>query len=240
MDGAVSSRWRRALVISIVMHSLVLTSVGWMAGRVFLPVELQETLIEVDLSSEANNEQETAGFEEHMASSPETVSNLPQLAPRSVLTNETVAAEPIVAVSAMAVESFDNSADVAGSTGGNVGSVPTAGGSDTVGGTGSVSGLGSEKTGGIISPGILSRYEPSYPEQARKAGIEGMVVLRIEILENGRAGDVSVSHSSGSELLDDAAVEAVQRWRFVPAKVKGTGKSIACQTTMPVVFKLRV
>lgn len=33
--------------------------------------------------------------------------------------------------------------------------------------------------------------------------------------------------------------DAVQRWRFVPAKVRETGQSIACQTTMPVVFRLR-
>lgn len=50
---------------------------------------------------------------------------------------------------------------------------------------------------------------------------------------------MSIAESSGSDLLDDAAVAAVQRWRFVPAKVRGTGQRIACQTTMPVVLKLR-
>jgi protein TonB len=235
MDGAESSRWRKALVISFVLHSIVLTSVGWMAGKAFMPVALQETLIELELLNEPDSGQASVVAEQHSSGGSETIRNLQQPVSNDVVANE-AAAEPVVVVGGMAGESVDtgtvSSVSIGVSGGGNL----TGG---TSSGEGANAGSGIVRSRDIIPPGILVRREPAYPEQARRAGIEGTVVLSIEILQNGRAGDVSVSHSSGSELLDAAAMEAVQRWRFVPAKVSRTGESIVCQTTMPVIFKLK-
>lgn len=47
---------------------------------------------------------------------------------------------------------------------------------------------------------------------------EGTVALRIQVLSSGRAGTVEVTHSSGKQALDDAAVETVKAWKFIPAK----------------------
>lgn len=58
---------------------------------------------------------------------------------------------------------------------------------------------------------------PDYPRTAREAGWEGTVTLRVEVLPDGRAGVVSVHQTSGYSILDDAALTAVQRWRFSPA-----------------------
>lgn len=242
MDWGGGSRWRKAWIISFILHSFVLTSAGWMAGKALLPAELTETLIELELSDEPDSQQ-IAGLPEQSPASAELVRTLPQSTFQPETVAEPMVAEPVVAVSAMAVESVDTSAIVptsAAVAGSGGGTAAGASGNGQSAGDGQGSGGGSGKSREIIHPGILSRREPAYPEQARRAGIEGTVVLRIEILENGRAGEVSVSRSSGSELLDDAAVTAVRRWRFVPAKVRGTGQSIACQTTMPVVFRLRV
>lgn len=241
MNWGGGSRWRKAWIISFILHCFVLISVGWMAGKELLPVEPPETLIELELTNDPEGLQ-SAGLPEQSPASAQSVRNLPQ----QTAVNEPSAVEPVVAVSSMSVESIDTSDLVpvsAAVAGGDSGGGATTGGSgsgqSSGAGSGEGSGRGSGKSREIIPPGILSRREPAYPEQARRAGVEGTVVLRIEILENGRAGVVSVSQSSGSELLDDAAVAAVQRWRFVPAKVRGTGQSISCQTTMPVMFKLR-
>jgi periplasmic protein TonB len=58
---------------------------------------------------------------------------------------------------------------------------------------------------------------PDYPPSANEAGWEGTVMLRVEVLPDGSAGSVSVKRSSGYAILDDAALRAVQRWRFRPA-----------------------
>ena len=103
-------------------------------------------------------------------------------------------------------------------------------------GSGSGSGIGA---GNLQAPSILQQVKPRYPEEARQAGIEGTVVLRIQILTNGDPGEISVLRSSGSASLDEAAVDAVGEWRFVPAKDPATGRSIACYTSIPIVFRLR-
>jgi protein TonB len=84
----------------------------------------------------------------------------------------------------------------------------------------------------------LSQVAPRYPESARQQGIQGTVMLKIQILSNGRPGFVSVYRSSGNGSLDDAAVEAVQQWRFIPSEDRNTGEAITCVTTMPVAFRL--
>ena len=58
---------------------------------------------------------------------------------------------------------------------------------------------------------------PEYPRTAREAGWEGTVMLRVEVLPDGKAGVVSVHQTSGYAILDHAALTAVQRWRFSPA-----------------------
>ncbi|MDP2706372.1 MAG: energy transducer TonB, partial [Burkholderiales bacterium] len=74
-------------------------------------------------------------------------------------------------------------------------------------------------------PDYVARYlhnpPPSYPWQARRMGVEGRVVLHVEILPNGNTGRIDIRQSSGHELLDQAAIRAVGAWRFDPARVAG-------------------
>ena len=62
---------------------------------------------------------------------------------------------------------------------------------------------------------------PGYPRQALRRGERGTVMVRAEIGPDGVPGSVSVARSSGSRLLDRAAVDAVVRWRFRPAQLNG-------------------
>ncbi len=82
----------------------------------------------------------------------------------------------------------------------------------------------------------FSNPPPPYPEPARAAGIEGTVHLRLWIAADGRVTAVKVVRSSGHDILDGAAVNAVRQWRGEPARIAG----IAVETTevIPVQFKL--
>lgn len=77
---------------------------------------------------------------------------------------------------------------------------------------------------------------PAYPEEARARGLEGCVLLLVAIDAEGRVNSVRVLESSGHALLDDAAVAAVRRWRFEPAR-RGD-EAVASEATLPIRFAL--
>ena len=55
---------------------------------------------------------------------------------------------------------------------------------------------------------------PGYPEAARVQEMEGLVVVRVSVLETGWVCCDTIEQSSGYDLLDNAAVEAARSWRF--------------------------
>jgi protein TonB len=64
----------------------------------------------------------------------------------------------------------------------------------------------------------LKNPAPAYPAMARRLGEEGRVVIRAQVGADGLPQAVDVRVSSGSERLDNAALEAVRKWRFIPAR----------------------
>ena len=83
----------------------------------------------------------------------------------------------------------------------------------------------------------LKNPKPSYPMGPYRAGIEGTVWLRVQVLEDGSVGSVEISQSSGNEELDQSALTTVKKWRF-NAAVQG-GKTAAQFVRIPITFKLR-
>lgn len=81
-----------------------------------------------------------------------------------------------------------------------------------------------------------TRVDPLYPPASRRAGEEGTVRVRVLVDEKGRPKEVQVAHSSGFAGLDEAAVAAVRKWRFVAA-TNGEGP-ISVWTQVAVTFKL--
>ena len=67
----------------------------------------------------------------------------------------------------------------------------------------------------------LDNPSPAYPAAARRRGEQGRVHLRVYVSTAGTTIRIEVRTSSGFPLLDMAAKEAVERWRFVPAKQGG-------------------
>lgn len=78
--------------------------------------------------------------------------------------------------------------------------------------------------------------KPAYPKQARRRSEQGMVLLLVRVSEVGRVSDVRVVRSSGSEALDEAALAAVKRWIFHPAR-RG-GRQVEMAVHVPIHFRL--
>ncbi len=85
---------------------------------------------------------------------------------------------------------------------------------------------GMDVTGrGVVPPRPDSAFRnqpPAYPIEAARQGAEGTVTLLIHVSAQGRPQGVVVANSSGTASLDRAARNAVQRWRFTPARNEGT------------------
>lgn len=118
-------------------------------------------------------------------------------------------------------------------TGGGVGSGKGPG----VGpGSGGGFGGGAYRIGGGVSPpSVLSKVEPEYSEQARKAKWQGTVILQLVVDEHGMPRDMRVTRSLGLG-LDEKAIEAVGKWRFKPGMKDG--KPVPVIATIEVNFRL--
>lgn len=82
----------------------------------------------------------------------------------------------------------------------------------------------------------LSNPPPAYPMLARRRGIEGTVVVRAEVAASGECLRVELKKTSGAGMLDNAALDAVRGWRFVPAK-RGS-QAVVAWVEVPITFKL--
>jgi periplasmic protein TonB len=69
----------------------------------------------------------------------------------------------------------------------------------------------------FIPPAFRVRQEPAYPERARRAGVAGVVVVRIALAADGSVRAAELTASSGSRLLDEAALAAARSSTFDPA-----------------------
>ena len=69
----------------------------------------------------------------------------------------------------------------------------------------------------FVPPAFRARQEPAYPERARRAGVAGVVGVRIALAADGTVRAVELTASSGSRLLDEAALAAARASTFEPA-----------------------
>ena len=88
----------------------------------------------------------------------------------------------------------------------------------------------------MAKPDYLRNPPPQYPAESRKLREEGVVLLKVAVTAAGRAADVQLQRSSGYTRLDQAALKAVRRWEFKPARVGLT--AVACAVEVPVRFGL--
>ncbi len=79
--------------------------------------------------------------------------------------------------------------------------------------------------------------KPDYPMIAKSRGWQGKVLLRVKVSPEGLSDSVAVETSSGHDMLDESAIEAVKKWKFIPAKRGDT--PVASSVIVPIIFTLR-
>ena len=82
----------------------------------------------------------------------------------------------------------------------------------------------------------LSNPKPFYPRVARRRGMQGMVILEVEVNVEGIPQKIEIEVSSGFKLLDVAALESVREWHFIPAQ--RNGMAVVASVDVPVRFVL--
>lgn len=84
-------------------------------------------------------------------------------------------------------------------------------------------------------PRVVYNPPPTYPAAQRAARITGRVIFLATIDWRGSVAALVVEQSSGSVALDEAARQAVSRWRFEPT---GNGSAITREVRIPVTFRI--
>ena len=146
---------------------------------------------------------------------------------------------PVAEPASAHADAFDKSPGGSPRGGGESTGTGVAGnGYDT--GSGSSEGASRSGSAGNGVALIQARYRdtprPHYPESARREGREGRVLLRVLIDDQGRTKSVEINTSSGNSVLDRAAAEAIQRWRFHPARYGD--QPVEAWLRIPIEFRL--
>jgi protein TonB len=92
----------------------------------------------------------------------------------------------------------------------------------------------------IVGPSYAAAYlnntPPRYPAMARRMRLQGTAMIRVLVDTDGHPEHVRLERTSGVGVLDEAALEAVQHWTFVPAR-QGTAP-IHAEVDVPLSFRL--
>lgn len=95
---------------------------------------------------------------------------------------------------------------------------------------------GGAATGPRYDAAYLSNPAPPYPAAARRRNVQGKVLVYAVVAPSGACARAEIRHSSGHPILDEAALQAVRAWRFVPAT--RDGQPVAAGVEIPIVFRL--
>jgi len=88
--------------------------------------------------------------------------------------------------------------------------------------------------GKVMDSRLIRRVDPVYPESAKRARVQGVVVIKVTINEEGFVFDTQVV--KGHPLLSQAAVDAVKQWQYSPTLLNG--ERVPIIATVSVVFNL--
>ena len=95
-----------------------------------------------------------------------------------------------------------------------------------------------QEASGTQLPYLVSKPKSiQYPKAAIDQGWQGKIVIAVEILADGSFGQYQVMHSTGHQILDEAAVQTLQSWKFHPAVQ--AGKAFRTCIQIPVTFQLQ-
>jgi protein TonB len=95
---------------------------------------------------------------------------------------------------------------------------------------------GSPDNEGTNPARITGLFKPAYPRYSRAHGEEGSTVLSVEIHADGKLGNIEIIRSSGYRRLDQAAVRAIEKAGFIPARKNG--RTVASKKQITFRFNL--
>ncbi len=173
---------------------------------------------------------------------PPLKAELPKPAPRQFTPPIATIQHPVLTMDPSLVAANDAWAAPTGAIGNPLGAIGGGGGLGSAGGLGngrgsgigdgqgaSFGGSGIYPVGnGVTPPELVSKVEPEYSEEARKAKYSGAVLLSIVVNTDGKAEEIKVVKSLGMG-LDEKAVEAVRKWVFKPGRSKGVPVKVRAQ-----------
>ena len=88
--------------------------------------------------------------------------------------------------------------------------------------------------GDITAPRKLKHVEPTYPDDAKAAGVQGVVILEVVVDTKGLVSDMQVLRSIPQ--LDDSAKDAVRQWEYTPTLLNGE----PCEVIMTVTVSFQL
>jgi TonB family protein len=86
-------------------------------------------------------------------------------------------------------------------------------------------------------PKPLTSIKPKYPEIAQEAGIEGTVIVQVFVDKKGRVKETIILKGIPNTGLDEAAIKAIRKTRFLPAKQRE--RAVGVWISIPVNFRLK-
>jgi protein TonB len=89
--------------------------------------------------------------------------------------------------------------------------------------------------GNVKAPTKIRDVRPIYPPEAMRQRVQGVVIVETTIDADGSVSDARILRSI--PMLDEAALDAVRQWRFVPTLLNG--QAVPVIMTMTVNFTLR-
>jgi protein TonB len=220
-------------VLSVLVHGVVIGSV--VAGSLWFVEDVPEPPIPVQFYAAAPPPPPPPPPPAAKAAAPKSAPKPQPTTPQKVMAPSVmpdVIPQPLAAPEPVASPSEGVEGGVEGGVpGGVVGGV--IGG--TKGGTGSDLGAPLRIGGDVKAPILKERIEPTFPEAARRARMQGVVILEAIITTDGSVADVKVLKSV-NPLLDAAAERAVSRWLYKPATLNG--RAVSVYLTVTVNFQL--
>ena len=87
------------------------------------------------------------------------------------------------------------------------------------------------------APRAVTKFPPRYPASLLRRKVTGRSVVRAMVDENGTVGEVSIKEGSGHSEMDQAAMNAIKRWRYKPA-IKD-GRKVRGPVVQPFNFTIR-
>ena len=83
---------------------------------------------------------------------------------------------------------------------------------------------------------VKNVFKPSYPSSCKRLGHEGTIVLKVTILSKGKCDSIEIIKSAGCKSLDKAAIKALKKAKYIPAKRLG----VLFTTTKKLAFNFKL